>query len=196
MRLLRVQDDSSFSLVEYAGKNIPPYAILSHTWGDEEVTFQDVARSLGKDKHGYRKIKFCGEQAFRDGLQFFWVDACCIDKSSSAELSEALNSMFRYYQRAAKCYVHLSDVSVDTVDQIAQPPDLHTTALIKQSRWFTRGWALQEMLAPVSVHFFSDDGVLLGDKRSLENVVQEVTCIPTAALRGRPLSEFGVTERI
>jgi hypothetical protein len=193
MRLLRFQHDGSLSLVEYVGKNIPPYAILSHTWDCEEVTFQDVVRGMGKDKNGYRKIRFCGAQASRDGLQYFWVDTCCIDKTSSAELSEALNSMFRYYQRAARCYVFLSDVSVDTS---YQPVDLPGAVLLKQSRWFTRGWTLQELLGPVMVQFFSNEGVLLGDKQSLEDEIHLATGIPAAALRGEPLSQFSIAERI
>jgi len=114
MRLLRLEDDGEFSLVEFVSKNIPRYAVLSHTWGadDEEVTFKDLVDGAGKSKAGYKKIRFCGKQAANDDLQFFWVDTCCIDKSSSAELSEAINSMFRWYHDAAKCYVYLSDVSI------------------------------------------------------------------------------------
>jgi hypothetical protein len=113
MRLLRFEDDGEFSLVEYMGNHIPPYAILSHTWGadHEEVTFKDLADGTSRNKVGYRKLTFCGKQAGIDGLRFFWVDTCCIDKSSSAELSEAINSMFRWYHDASKCYVYLSDVS-------------------------------------------------------------------------------------
>src|SRR6266702_6883395 len=113
MRLLRIEDDGEFSLVEFVGNNIPRYAILSHTWraDDEELTFKDLVEGTGKSKVGYSKIRFCSTQAAGDDLQFFWVDTCCIDKSSSAELSEAINSMFRWYRNAAKCYVYLSDVS-------------------------------------------------------------------------------------
>ena len=105
MRLLWLDDDGEFSLVEYIGKGTPPYAILSHTWGadDEEVTFKDLAEGVDKSKAGYKKIRFCGRQAAEDGLQYFWVDTCCIDKSSSAELTEAINSMFRWYRDAARC---------------------------------------------------------------------------------------------
>jgi Heterokaryon incompatibility protein (HET) len=105
MRLLRLEDGGKFSLVEFVGKNIPCYAVLSHTWGlgDEEVTFNDLVNGMGKSKAGYRKIDFCGQQAANDSLRFFWVDTCCIDKSSSAELSEAINSMFCWYQDAAMC---------------------------------------------------------------------------------------------
>ncbi|EKG18464.1 Heterokaryon incompatibility [Macrophomina phaseolina MS6] len=115
MRLLRLEDDSGFSLVEFSGRDFPQYAILSHTWGadHEEVTFRDLTEGTGKSKAGYRKLTFCAKQAVHDNLQFFWVDTCCIDKSSSAELSEAINSMFRWYQDTARCYVYLSDVSVD-----------------------------------------------------------------------------------
>jgi hypothetical protein len=97
MRLLQIGDDGALSLVERTGTSIPPYAILSHTWGsnDEEVTFQDLINNTGKDKIGYRKLNFCARQTVEDGLTHFWVDTCCIDKSSSAELAEAITSMFR-----------------------------------------------------------------------------------------------------
>ena len=115
MRLLQLDDGGGYSLVEFVGKNIPRYAVLSHTWGPdhEEVTFKDLIDHSGNDKAGYKKIQFCAAQAARDGLQFSWVDTCCIDKSSSAELSEAINSMFRWYHEAAKCYVYLPDVSTN-----------------------------------------------------------------------------------
>jgi hypothetical protein len=95
MRLLKIEDDDEFSLVEYIGEDVPEYAILSHRWGadNEEVTFRDLVEDTGKSKVGYDKIRLCGRQASRDGLQFFWVDTCCIDKTSSAELSEAITSM-------------------------------------------------------------------------------------------------------
>ncbi|KAF2175902.1 hypothetical protein K469DRAFT_51986 [Zopfia rhizophila CBS 207.26] len=116
MRLLRLEDDGQFSLVEFIGDNIPRYAILSHTWGadNEELTLKDLAEGTGKSKAGYKKIRFCGTQAANDGLKFSWVDTCCIDKSSSMELSEAINSMFRWYHNATKCYVYLSDVDLLT----------------------------------------------------------------------------------
>ena len=80
MRLLRLEEDGGFRLVEFVGKSTPPYAIISHTWGadDEEVTFKDLIDGTGKTKAGYRKIHFCGMQAANDSLQFFWVDTCCI----------------------------------------------------------------------------------------------------------------------
>jgi hypothetical protein len=96
MRLLKSDDDGNLSLTEFFESAIPKYAILSHRWGTDEVTFKDLTDGTSKSKAGgYSKIRFCGEQARRDGLKYFWVDTCCIDKSSSAELLEAINSMFR-----------------------------------------------------------------------------------------------------
>jgi len=140
MRLLEYNNDGEFSLIDF-GVDIPDsYAILSHTWGadNEEVTFQDLMDGTGKSKAGYEKICFCGEQARRDGLKYSWVDTCCIDKSNHSELSEAINSMFRWYHKAAKCYVYLSDVSTNDQDQV--DPSLQSwQSAFRDSRWFTRG---------------------------------------------------------
>jgi hypothetical protein len=198
MRLLQQTNSNDFSLTKYFIDDIPPYAILSHTWGvdGEEVTFEDLTEHTCKNKAGYAKIRFCQQQAAIDGLQYFWIDTCCIDKSSSAELTEAINSMFRWYQNAAKCYVYLSDVSA--LEYVAKDQSSIVTweAAFQKSRWFTRGWTLQELLAPASVEFFSLEGNRLGDKRSMEQLVQKITEIPVRALRGTPLSDFSVTERI
>jgi hypothetical protein len=187
MRLLHTQEDGKFSLAEYLGEQIPPYAILSHTWGEdyEEVSFKDLTESKGTEKTGYTKLQFCGTQAAKDGLEFFWIDTCCIDKSSSAELTEAINSMFRWYSDATKCYVYLPDVSS------GNEQSLHT------SRWFTRGWTLQELLAPAIVEFFSAEGNLLGDKVSMMDQICNITRIPAAALQGNlDLDTFTVDERL
>ena len=120
MRLVRRSNSGEFSLTEdFVSKDtIPPYAILSHTWGAdaEEVTFEDLTNGTGKDKPGYEKVQFCGEQARQDNLQHFWVDTCCINKADFTELSEAINSMFRWYRNAARCYAYLSDVSSSVFD--------------------------------------------------------------------------------
>ena len=192
MRLLNVNVDGSFGLTTFIGKQIPSYAILSHTWeaNNQEVTFLDLEKGIGSSKSGYRKIQFCGAQAQKDGLKYFWVDSCCIDKSNNTELSEAINSMFRWYQNAAKCYVYLSDVSAVNCTQ------LQRQSAFVRSRWFTRGWTLQELLAPRSVQFFSHDGERLGDKDSLEQQIHEATGIVVHALKGMPLSQFPVDERM
>jgi heterokaryon incompatibility protein (HET) len=150
----------------------------------------------GKRKPGYDKIRFCGEQARRDGLQYFWIDTCCIDKSSSTELQEAINSMFRWYRDAAKCYVYLVDVSRPAFDADVNSSQLPWELSFRKSRWFTRGWTLQELVAPASVEFFSKEGEQLGNKRSLERHIHEVTEIPVKALRGSSLSDFSVPERM
>ncbi|RYP72558.1 hypothetical protein DL770_007938 [Monosporascus sp. CRB-9-2] len=111
MRLLQLRGNDELILTDNLIHDIPPYAVLSHTWGrdGEEVTFQELMEKRGKHKIGYEKIVFCGQQAQRDGLQYFWVDTCCIDKTSSAELTEAINSMFDWYRKAERCYVYLAD---------------------------------------------------------------------------------------
>jgi hypothetical protein len=171
MRLLETLPNGDFRLTEkFLDNAIPLYAILSHTWGDtsQEVTFEDIVQDLGKNKVGYNKIRFCGEQASRDGLQYFWVDSCCIKKSSDSELSESINSMFRWYQRAEKCYVYLADVSTTKRKRGAEDVQDTWKQAFRESRWFTRGWTLQELIAPVSVQFFSLEGEPLGDKGLLE----------------------------
>jgi hypothetical protein len=117
MRLLKRDVSGGFSLTEdLFGHKIPQYAILSHTWGSEEVAFEELTKGVGPNKTDHKKIRFCGDQAERDGLHYFWVDTCCIDKYSSAELQEAINFMFRWYRDATKCYVYLADVSSHTCD--------------------------------------------------------------------------------
>jgi hypothetical protein len=190
MRLLQLEDDDTFSLAEYFGKNVPPYAILSHTWGedDEELALRDLISGHGTDRDGYRKLLFCGKQAAKDGLKFFWADTVCIDKTSSAELQEALNSMFRWYQAAAKCYAYLSDVSIHDVKD-----DLQS---FRKSRWFKRGWTLQELIAPASVEFFSLEGDRIGDRISMMEDIHDITKIPVEVLQGYPLASFSTQERM
>jgi hypothetical protein len=197
MRLLQRSAGGDFELNSFDDENTPSYAILSHTWAEgQEVTYSELVAGTGKDKTGYNKILFCDRQAAADGLQYFWVDTCCIDKSTSHELSTAINSMFRWYQRAARCYVYLTDVAV--VDEIADAEAIRITweAAFRQSRWFTRGWTLQELLAPPYVDFFSKEGKRLGGRMSLEREIHEITSIPVEVLRGQSLAERGVEERM
>jgi hypothetical protein len=197
MRLLKFTDGGELSLAEFDDDKLPPYAILSHTWGPdhEEVTFKDLQEDAGRRKlgsTGYKKIQFCGKEAARHDLSYFWVDTCCIDKSSSTELSEAINSMYNWYRKAARCFAYLTDVSTDGYSDISHP---ELESAFRRSRWFTRGWTLQELIAPSSVKFFSFEGGLLGDKTSLERQIHEITGIPVKALRGSPLPEFTIEER-
>ena len=199
MRLVRRSNSGEFSLTEdFVSKDtIPPYAILSHTWGAnaEEVTFEDLTNGTGKDKPGYEKIRFCGEQARQDNLQHFWVDTCCINKADFTELSEAINSMFRWYRNATRCYVYLSDIFSPAFDTNEESNPLPWESDFRKSRWFTRGWTLQEFLAPSSVEFFSRECKRLGDKGSLRQQIYEITGIANLALRGAALSQFSVNKR-
>jgi len=176
--------------------SILKYAILSHTWGPdgEEVTYEDMIKGTEKGKPSYTKLKFCAEQAFRHGLRYSWVDTCCIDKSNNNELTTAINLMFCWYQNAARCYVYLSDVSVNTHD--GQACHIEWESAFRNSRWFTRGWTLQELLAPKVVEFYSRDQVRLGDKKLFEHQIYEITGIPIEALRGRHLGSFSIEERL
>mgnify|MGYP001940481588 CR=1 FL=1 len=98
---------------EFIGRQIPKYAILSHTWEEEEVSYQDYISGACQHRKGYSKIRKTLDLANESDIQYAWVDTCCIDKSSSAELTEAINSMYRWYQRSAICYVYLSDLGVN-----------------------------------------------------------------------------------
>jgi hypothetical protein len=197
MRLLRRNNQGKYILREFIGENIPRYAILSHTWGadHEEVTLADLDKDLDTSKPGYRKLQFCAEQAAKHGLCYFWVDTCCVDKSSSAELTEAINSMFAWYRDAARCYVYLSDVSIGA---LGSGPVIQQDwyPAFQRSRWMTRGWTLQELMAPASVEFFSVEGQRLGNKYSLLHELHSITGISVEALQGSPLDGFTIDERM
>ncbi|KAJ4346585.1 uncharacterized protein N0V89_010516 [Didymosphaeria variabile] len=192
MRLLRFDTPGRLILTGFRGKPIPPYAILSHRWSDSETLIEDISNRNHKEKEvGYRKLQFTAERAAQNGLQYFWIDTCCIDRWDNNERSKAINSMFQWYRNAARCYVFLSDVSA--VTETAACSDWE--ASFRKSEWFTRGWTLQELIAPVSVEFFSREGQRLGDKASLNRLLHEITDIPLAALRNCPLDQFSTSER-
>lgn len=203
MRLLQLSDDGqTFSLVQFFDQDVPPYAILSHTWGDEEVTYQDIISGAGPAKTGYDKLIFCAAQAAKDDIQLFWVDTCCINKESSAELSEAITSMFRWYRNSFRCYVLLTDVQTHCLNGSFDGLNGHNglngnlSSCFRASRWFTRGWTLQELIASPIVIFFSKEGDCLGNKSSLEEQIVDVTHLPRAVVRGERLENFDTEERI
>lgn len=193
MRLINVHD---FSMKEFYGNNIPAYAILSHTWGDEEVLLSDWTsekQCKARPKGGFAKICFCCKQAKQDGWDWAWVDTCCIDKTSSAELSEAINSMFQWYSRATICYAYLVDVvRASGDDKGGQDGDKDSegcekngqglTYQLVESRWFERGWTLQELIAPMEVDFFDRSWNFLGSKLSCDHLIHKRTRIPYAVL--------------
>ena len=197
MRLLEQTPAGEIRLTrDFPDDSIPKYTILSHTWENEEVTFKDLTDGTGKNKLGYTKIQFCGNETANDKLQYFWVDTCCIDTSNSVELSRAINSMFKWYKNAETCYVYLSDVSRPASDVDDESGHSRWKPAFRKSRWFTRGWTVQELIAPASVKFFSKERVLLGTRTSLEQTIHEITRIPLLALRNGPLSAFSVSERM
>ncbi|KAF2015679.1 hypothetical protein BU24DRAFT_441264 [Aaosphaeria arxii CBS 175.79] len=197
MRLLHRLPGDTFELTSVDDDHPPPYAILSHTWAeDQEITYEELKAGRGRDKTGFDKIRFCGEQAAVDRLHYFWVDTCCIDTSSYVEHSTAINSMFKWYQRASRCYVYLSDVSVPELVTDASTMRVTWASAFRCSRWFTRGWTLQELLAPPIVEFFSREGKLLGSKISLKHEIYDITGIPLRALGGQSLANFSVEERM
>lgn len=155
----------------------PPYAILSHTWGQDEVLFKDIEDDNGHQKEGYQKIRGVCSLAASEGFRFCWIDTCCIDKSSSAEISEAINSMYRFYRKSRRCYVYL-DVRVDghTI----------TSTELQQSRWITRGWTLQELIAPHEVHFFDKQWKFCGDRHNLVDQLHSATAIDKRMLLPNP----------
>ncbi|KAL9607639.1 MAG: hypothetical protein Q9167_007462 [Letrouitia subvulpina] len=178
MRLLKFDSHGELSLTKDLIQNVPPYAILSHTWGadEDEITFDNLKEGSTKGKAGYEKILFCGKQARKDGLHYFWVDTCCINKSNNAELSEAIISMFRWYRDAAECYVYLSDVTTDGRTQSEA--------------------SLQPWEPAFRENFFCSNGHRLGNKDSLEGQLHEIPGIPVSALHGAALSGFDVHERL
>jgi hypothetical protein len=180
---MRLLDTRTLQLSSPLAGSIPPYATLSHTWEtDQETSLQDL-QEIHKHppglsphpltlKSGYKKIVECCAQALGDGIHWAWIDTCCIDKTSSVELSEAINSMFQWYRDCQRCYTLLSDVSdggiLDNLD-----------SEFRNSRWFTRGWTLQELLAPRDLRFFSKSWNKLGHRYQLRDLVSQVTGIPT-----------------
>lgn len=158
------------------------YAILSHVWEDEEVTFQDIWNGIAEQRAGYAKIEHTCQRAEQDKLDFVWIDTCCIDKTSSAELSQAINSMYRWYYQAKVCYAYLYDVP---------------TQDFMDSKWFTRGWCLQELIAPGFLEFYDAEWKPIGTKISRVPEISEVTGIDSKVLRDRDaISTMSVASRM
>ncbi|KAK8080927.1 hypothetical protein PG997_008745 [Apiospora hydei] len=187
-------------LLERFDVNPPPYAILSHRWRDGEVSFSEIADPDRREgKAGFAKILDMCAQARKDNLAYVWVDTCCIDKSSSAELSEAINSMFACYQGATICYAFLDDVVA-----IDQDTEIRLLDDITKSVWFERGWTLQELITPKRVEFFcklegaqGPNWARLGNREYLSEFISERTRIPEELLHGRnPVSAYSASMRM
>ncbi|KAK3115322.1 hypothetical protein LTR53_005449 [Teratosphaeriaceae sp. CCFEE 6253] len=193
MRLLKTgpyqPGQERLELIEKYGDQIPEYAILSHTWGEDEVLYADIQNDTAHHRKAYPKLAESFAQARKDGFGYLWIDTCCIDKTSSSELSEAINSMYSWYQASKKCYAFLADVS-----------DVDLKAFERQfrnSRWFTRGWCLQELLAPSDLEFFSCDWQPLGDRSALQRLISETTRIDVDYLTGyRSVHQASISTRM
>lgn len=187
---MRLLNASTRKLEEFHDESgLPPYAILSHTWGKDEITYQDMlANPDVEQKEAYHKILKTCEKALKHGFAYAWIDACCIDKSSSAELSEAINSMYRWYGHAEICYAYLADVSGssdeadDATISIAEDMTLddyveQDLQRLGQSRWFRRGWTLQELLSPYELLFYGEDWKLIATMHNSVSHISRITGI-------------------
>ncbi|KAE8352138.1 hypothetical protein BDV28DRAFT_135709 [Aspergillus coremiiformis] len=186
---MRLIHTARLQLEEFTDE-IPPYAILSHRWTKTEISFQDILHNRKKETEGYRKVEqFCAV-ANQNGFEYAWIDTCCINKESSAELSEAINSMFRWYESAGRCYAYLRDIT-----PVEDPSDL--SAKIKRSEYFQRGWTLQELIAPPDVRFLADDWSEIGSRDSWCALIHDITNIDESMLRGSAhLSDFSIARRM
>ncbi|KAH8911235.1 HET-domain-containing protein [Coniochaeta sp. PMI_546] len=166
---MRLINTKTMLLEDFALRQVPQhYAILSHTWTEEEVSYQEYMDQTGETatKQGFSKILETCRLARGDQLDYVWIDTCCIDKTSSAELSEAINSMFRWYKNAWVCYAYLSDF-----------PKISGSC-----RWFKRGWTLQELIAPSNMRFYDETWTCRGSKRALSNRIQQITNVHPGVL--------------
>ena len=187
MRLLHTQ---TLKLHEFFGADTPPYAILSHTWDEGEISFQEWQSSDGKLKAGYDKVRRCCQMAASDGFPYVWVDTCCIDKTSSSELSEAINSMYIWYRLSEVCYVYLADVP----GRLGRKA---TVEAVRKSRWFTRGWTLQELIASPNVIFFTNQWTEIGTKETLQTLIVNITQIHGKVLRDADkMEEFSIAQKM
>ena len=192
MRLLSSRTLDFHDFVEDESR--PEYAILSHRWEDDEVAYKDMLKRRAEGKKGLAKIRNCAKQALEDGFEYFWVDTCCIDKSSSAELSEAINSMFRWYRDAAICYVYLCDTP--PAPEPCSTEYSAWEARFTQSVWFSRGWTLQEMIAPQTLIFYTRDWTAAGNKQQFASAIEAKTGVPRHVVVTGDLSNTSIAQRM
>jgi hypothetical protein len=214
---MRLINTTTLELVEFQGQ-VPNYAILSHTWGEEEACLQDWENTQRKGvlataystllpgnsllprpiiqedpPEGYWKILEACVRACADGFDWIWADTTNIDKTSSSELSEAINSMYAWYRNADVCYAYLADVPAGVTDEDCWK----LNSAFRASRWFKRGWTLQELLGPKEVVFFSEDWGEIGRKATMSNLVSHITGIDSKCLLQRErIASASIAERM
>lgn len=211
---MRLINSKSLQFEEFEGSDIPKYAILSHRWQKEEVLFKDIEHGTASKKNGYHKfLKLC-QLAEQDGIEYAWMDTCCIDKTSSAELSEAINSMYKWYQNAQIAYAYLYDVT--SIHQFhsdshskwgghggpatrggSAPFDSKFLQDFYFSEWFTRSWTLQELIAPSVMKFYNSDWQIIGTKLSLCGALSYATSIPSKLIKNESvLDDYAIAQRM
>ncbi|KAI0453790.1 heterokaryon incompatibility protein-domain-containing protein [Xylaria acuta] len=187
----------------YEEEDRPPYAILSHRWGDtsEEVTLQEFEATLSPNpltpidpillKSGYKKIQEFCKEADRMKYDWAWIDTCCIDKTSSSELSEAINCMYRWYEQSALCIAYLESVEASSINLT------YPTSEFRESKWFTRGWTLQELIAPRKLLFYNKSWTFIDDRSNLAHSIEQICGVPhkLLSLVKKP-SEYSIAQRM
>jgi hypothetical protein len=169
-------------LQQFSPDDVPKYAIFSRIWEQEEVTFQAMKNETFSQLKGFSKLQGCCKRAARDGYSWVWIDTCCIDKTNSAELSEAINSMYRWYYESAACYAYFADIQ-DIKDLAA-------------SKWFIRGWNLQELVAPRRMVLLDGRWREIGTKYLFAEQISEITGIPKNVLLGSSPLHCNVAQRM
>jgi hypothetical protein len=197
---MRLINTKTGLIEDFIGDDIPDYAILSHTWEKDEISLQEFQRlmdpdfadnpktAVGKAKAGFVKIKGCVELAASEGIPYVWIDTCCIDKTSSADLKESFNSMYRWYANSKVCFAYLVDVQpIHGVDE---------TPTWKNSRWFSRGWTLQELVAPSDVEFYCNSWNHIGSRSLWSRKLSHLTGIPGKVLKTSDFSSVSVAQKM
>jgi hypothetical protein len=186
---MRLLNATTLRFEDFDGDDIPRYVILSHRWEQDEISYREMSKATKggeipsyhpiRSKQGFQKVYNFSRQALREGFEYIWIDTCCINKDSSAELQEAINSMFQWYQHAGACFAYLSDVCVtrhggSSPNSRGEPEWIRS---FKESLWFTRGWTLQELLAPRELSFFDQNWTRCGSAGELHQEIYEITGI-------------------
>ena len=182
---MRLLNTTTLKFREFFDSEDPKYLILSHRWGKDEVSYQQMESGNVPDGEGIAKIRRFCQLVAQKGTEWCWVDTCCIDKKSSAELTEAINSMYRWYSNAQECIVYLRDVQ-----------KWNHARGIQKSEWFTRGWTVQELLAPRLATFFDREWSQLGTRMELLYDIVVAAHIDTASVEEGIWSQQSVARKM
>lgn len=178
----------TLELKAFYDSEIPQYVILSHTWDAEEMTFEEMMypNQNTEKKLGYMKIMAACAKARVFKVDWIWIDTCCIDKRSSAELSEAINSMYRYYKESYACFAFLQDARSGG----------NAWHGLRNAKWWSRGWTLQELIAPSRVFFYNADWMYIGTRQGYADTISSITLVPIAVLAGEDPLMYSIAQRM